>query len=71
MLIKKFIASADNHTVEIPQEFYGKEIMILLDESKEIPPALSTNNLIEKYRSLPRIDLKEFKFDRNEANNYG
>jgi hypothetical protein len=59
----------------IPREWYGKDIELIvfpLDISKE-PQQETTENDIRKLKAIPSqylFNTKNFKFSREEANNY-
>ena len=61
-----FTPTAENHTFEIPEEFYGKEIYIEIIKSSTGP-----NNKNEKLKKLEaslkgyRVDLSNYKFTRD------
>jgi hypothetical protein len=71
MYVTTIIPTKENHTVEIPEEFYGKEVRIsaeaLNDESnkKNLSNVEDIKSLFSKYN---KVRMTDFKFDRNEAN---
>jgi hypothetical protein len=63
-------------TVRLPEEMVGKTVEVI---AFEIEPEITKDNKLTKEKELQRIrdltsssliDLSNFKFDRNEANNY-
>lgn len=66
------IPTRENHTVEIPEEFFGKEINIKFEEKTDmqIPDENRINQIREKYKKYKKIDMNRFKFDRDEANTF-
>jgi hypothetical protein len=63
-------------TVRLPEEMVGKTVEVI---AFEIEPEITKDNKPTKEQELQRIrdltsssliDLSNFKFDRNEANNY-
>ncbi len=80
MYIESFVATAENHTIEIPKEFYGKKIEVEIKEnpvfnsiveepflrygSKPFDREAALNELRNNKYSLP----PDYKFDRDEAN---
>ena len=63
----------EDHTIEIPVEFYGKEVLITVKETK---PGFRTRQtedhelLRRKYGHFKKIDLKKLPFNREEANRF-
>jgi hypothetical protein len=75
------VASANNLMLELPDELVGKQIEVLAFEltpsratSKQIPPSPEEQALrmaaIAAIVKDHRVDLRNFTFDRDEANNY-
>lgn len=59
--------------LEIPENWIGKKITVLCDEDNEFDIAenqLSFKKSISTIFDDCRVDLKNFKFNRDEANNY-
>jgi len=70
MYITSFIPTSENHSIEIPKEFFGQKVSV---EVKKTIPIISKEERIRKIRSVfdgVRINLSNFKFDRDEANDY-
>jgi hypothetical protein len=69
MLRQVMIPSAENSTVSIPVEFYGREVEILVfpsDKTKVNQNNDSIDDIFDKHL----FSLANFKFDRDEANDY-
>ncbi len=71
MYTQKFIPTKENHTIEVPKEFYGKEILITvvpLDAEKSSSESLvEIEKTFAKYR---KINMQNFVFDKEEANKF-
>ena len=68
MLRQIIIPSIKNHTVILPEVYYGKMVMVMVSAIDE-----KTDNTIkeEEARSFfnsIQIDMSDFKFNREEAN---
>jgi len=69
MLRQVMIPSKENATISIPTEFYGTEVEILVFPScnkKAEQNNNSINDIFDKYL----YSFGNFKFNRDEANNY-
>jgi len=69
MLRQVMIPSKENSTVSIPVEFYGKEVEILVFpfyNKKANQNNDSINDIFDKYL----YTFGNYKFNRDEANNY-
>ena len=68
MLRKVIIPSKDNSTVSIPAEFFGMEVEVLVFpfNGKKINQNYTINDIFARH--LYTFD--NYKFNRNEANNY-
>lgn len=73
MYIATIFPTKENHTINIPEEFYGKEILLTAqtvvasDHIKFADKLADVESLFSKYR---KIDMSGFKFNREEANNF-
>lgn len=73
MYVTTIFPTKKNHTLEIPKEFYDKEIIVTAQTVSKYPDTnkeeqiLELDKIFNKYR---KINLSTFKFDRNEANNF-
>lgn len=82
MLLTNFIPTADCHTIDIPQQYFGKEISIeILDKSEEVHfkhkskiEAIPETERLENIKIAFQFwdnnsrDLSQFKFNREQAN---
>jgi len=69
MLRQVMIPSKENSTITIPVEFYGTEVEVLVFpfyDKKTNQNNNNINDIFDKYL----YSFDNFKFDRNEANNY-
>jgi len=69
MLRQVMIPSKENSTVSIPSEFYGTKVEVLVFpfyEKKATKNNDSINDIFDKHL----YSFNNFKFNRNEANNY-
>lgn len=61
-------------TVQLPKEMVGKKIEVLVFEIGDEPQEAATKEefykLIDEITAASRVDLRHFRFDRDEANNY-
>lgn len=75
------VAQGNSLTLDLPNELVGKQIEVLAFELKEpvkpeVKKALSEEEIARRMTEIRaivaphRIDLSNFKFDRDEANNY-
>ena len=59
----------ENSTISIPAEFYGKKVEVLVfpfNNEKENKNSNNIDDVFDKYL----YSFSDFKFNRNEANNY-
>jgi hypothetical protein len=69
MLRQVMIPSEENSTISIPAEFFGTEVEVLVFpfyNKKANPNSDSINDIFDKYL----YSFGNFKFNRDEANNY-
>lgn len=77
-LIREIIVPTQNtYTLQLPDEMIGKQIEVIAfeidkkivpkDDNKPLPNELAD---IQKIFEGKRVDLSNFKFNREEANNY-
>ena len=69
MLRQVMIPSKENSTVQIPAEFYGMEVEVLVFPFNN-GKANSKNDNINDIFAKHLYSFVNFKFNRNEANNY-
>jgi len=76
-----FASPVGNLTLPIPQSWYGQEIEVIAFPVNEMlyaanPPALLSDEIAEKRKKCEEMnrrysmDLSNFKFNRDEANDY-
>ena len=69
MLRQVLIPSAENSTINIPVEFYGKEIEVLLYPFYKTKSNQNISD-IDKAFSKYLYNFGNFKFNRDDANDY-
>lgn len=72
MYTKTITPKTTSVTIELPEDYVGKEIKVTAYvERKEKPARVrSLEEIRERYSRFPRIDMSKFKFDRDEANDF-
>ena len=73
MVIKTIIPSSDNHTVEIPEAFFGKTVEVVfreMEDKTEGEAATQLDAIINRYSKFPKTDGSKHPFNRLEANNF-
>ena len=68
MLRQIIIPSASNHTVILPEVYYGKKVMIIISSLEEKAENLTKAKEARKFFNSMQVDMTGFKFDREEAN---
>ena len=69
MLRQVMIPSKENSTVSIPAEFYGMEVEVLVFPSYKTKTNQTSDGIKELFaRHL--YSFENYKFDRDEANDY-
>jgi hypothetical protein len=67
MVRQVMIPSKENSTISIPAELYGKEVEILVYPFNNVKTEQNKiNDIFDKYM----YSFGNFKFNRDEANNY-
>ena len=72
-LIREIIyPTENNYTLRLPDEMIGKEVEIIAFEIDKTPKKVVSDKMERLSKSLNRlkIDLSNFKFNRDEANDY-
>ena len=69
MLRQLIIPSKENSTISIPAEFYGQEVEVLVFPSYK-PKTNPTNSGVKDLFAKYLYSFENYKFDRDEANNY-
>ncbi|MET7254385.1 hypothetical protein [Dyadobacter fermentans] len=72
---KIIVPTSTTFTLTVPKEMVGKEIEVVACEVKapRVLTELEKQKRMEAIEAIfkdSRVDLSNFKFDRNEANNY-
>ncbi len=80
-MIREIVESAENtYIINFPKELVGKKVEVIafeIEEEKQnlLPPLDETQesrlqDIKERYAKYPRTSHDNYKFDRNEANNF-
>jgi hypothetical protein len=70
MIRKTIIPTEKTYTIELPDEFIGKQVEITLEVEKQNPkPSKSIEQLKKELEGLT-VNMQGYKFDREEANDY-
>jgi hypothetical protein len=72
-LIREIIFPTENtYTLHLPEEMIGKQVEIIAFEIEKTPEDTKKKNIddIKAIFKDSLIDLSNYKFDRDEANNY-
>lgn len=73
MYSKTIIPTKENHTIDLPEEFFGKKILITVEafDTEIEPPSEEKLAEIEKtFAKYKKVNLDTFNFNRDEANNF-
>jgi hypothetical protein len=74
-MLREIITPANQDVMlHLPEEMVGKTVEVIAFEINEVKTVTSKNQRLSKIEDLTKnslTDLSNFKFDRNEANNYG
>lgn len=78
VIIRKIIVPTERqYILEIPESFIGKNVEVLAFEvSEPEKKVMSEKNELDRLHKIRsafdgvRVDLSNYKFDRDEANNY-
>lgn len=73
MYSKTIIPTKENHTIDLPEEFFGKKILITVEafDTEIEPPTEEKLAEIEKtFSKYKKVNLDTFVFNRDEANNF-
>lgn len=72
-MIREIVKPEGNtYLLQLPDEMVGKTVEVIafeIEEKVAINPKKSISELRTELNGLT-VDMKDFKFDRNEANNY-
>jgi hypothetical protein len=73
-MIREIISRAEeNVTLQLPKEMVGKTVEVIAFEIEESKPELTKEERLLRIREITKSsmkDLSNFKFNRDEANNY-
>ncbi|MGV3601550.1 MAG: hypothetical protein ACO1N1_10125 [Dyadobacter fermentans] len=75
MFTKNITPKTTSVTIELPESFVGEHVkLIAIIEKKKFIESLSHAERLEQirttYSKFPRRDLSNYKFDREEANDF-
>jgi hypothetical protein len=73
MMIREIIIPTEDFiTIQLPKEFIGKEIEVIAFELKNTKRKFPKKSIDDLKRELDGLttSMKDFKFDRDEANDY-
>ena len=62
------IPSASNHTVELPELYYGKKVMVTVSALDEKAEKYTKAEEARAFFNSLQFDMTGFKFNREEAN---
>jgi hypothetical protein len=69
MLRQVMVPSEENSTISIPSEFYGTEVEILVFPSYHKKASQNSGNIKDLFAKY-LYSFDNYKFDRDEANDY-
>lgn len=72
-LVREIIyPTENNYTLRLPDEMIGKQVEVIAFEIKKTPKKVVSDKMERLSNSLDslKIDLYNFKFNRDEANDY-
>jgi hypothetical protein len=74
MFTKTIIPATTSVTINLPENFVGEQVRLIAVIEKEgtyaEPVDDKINQLKETYSKYRRVDLSDFKFNRDEANDF-
>ncbi|MCZ2224988.1 MAG: hypothetical protein LC122_15305 [Chitinophagales bacterium] len=77
MIRQIVVPTQNNYTLELPDEMVGKKVEVIVFEIENVTTENNgTNNTENRLRSIKKIfqdnliDMSNYKFNRDEANNY-
>jgi len=68
MLRQIIIPSVNNHTVILPEVYYGKKVMVIISTLDEKSENLTKAEEARMFFNSIHANMTGFKFDREEAN---
>ena len=69
LLRQVMIPSKENSTISIPAEFYGTEVEVLVFPTCNVKETQTNDNIKDIFAKY-LYSFDNYKFDRNEANDY-
>ena len=69
MIRQVIIPSKENSTISIPAEFYGTEVEVLFFPSYKSKTKQTSNSIKDLFAKY-LYSFENYKFNRDEANNY-
>lgn len=73
-MIREIITQAEqNVMLRLPEDMIGKTVEVIAFEIEEVKPKLTKEEQLLRIRNITKKsmkDLSNFKFNRDEANNY-
>lgn len=77
MIRQIVVPTQNNYTLELPDEMVGKKVEVIVFEIENVTTENNgTNNTEKRLRNIKKIfqdnliDMSNYKFNRDEANNY-
>ena len=72
MFTKTIIPKKKSITIDLPENFIGENVrLIAIIEKDEVEAVDNNSNRIQEvYSKYPTLDLSNFKFNRNDANDF-
>ncbi|SDD74745.1 hypothetical protein SAMN04487996_10299 [Dyadobacter soli] len=72
MYTKTITPETTSVTIELPADFVGKNIKVtaVVERRKKPRRVQSLEEIRERYSKFRKADLSQFKFDRDEANDF-
>ena len=72
MFTKTIIPKKKSITIDLPENFIGENVRLIeIIEKDEVEAVDNNSNRIQEiYSKYPTLDLSNFKFNRNDANDF-
>jgi hypothetical protein len=74
-MLREIITSAEtNVTIHLPNDMVGKTVEVIAFEINNESTAITPSQRLSQIEALTKntlVDISGFRFDRDEANNYG
>jgi len=68
MLRQILVPSSSNHTVVVPEHYYGKKVMVTVSALDDKAEKIAKAEEARAFFNAIQFDMSGFKFDREEAN---